>query len=401
MGRKETGRRFLRIGAACALAALACFRAPLRGSDFVAERDPYRREGHIEPERLAGEPVYRLVLAGDGGAVARNDPTLALLRRWGDVAPERTTAIFLGDNIYPAGLQNGDRARGETILRRQVSSTRARKLFIPGNHDWGFSGFQQLVPHVLGSQQAFLESQSSLGVDFQPKSGCPGPVPIELLEPGGPLPGGLTVLVLDLHWWLLAGSERPVCDGIADTSAFLERLRTELEERRNENVVVAAHHPIRSGGTHGGMTRGFWFDLGVWLFYRLYTVQDLIEPGYREMVRVLSETLSESPPLAMVAGHDHSLQILEGGDEARLVVVSGAASRVTRVTSLDSTLFAHAHLGFVVFDFYPAEGKRKGVLLAQVVETGRGDEPVFTLGLDLGWEDAPPEPIPAQEVPSP
>jgi hypothetical protein len=203
--------------------------------------------------------------------------------------------------------------------------------------------------------------------------------------------------LLDLHWWLLAEDERPVCEGIADTAGFLERLRAELTERQTENVVVVAHHPIHSGGPHGGLTRGFWLDLGVSMFYRLYTVQDLIEPDYREMVRVVSEVLAENPPLAMVGGHDHSLQILDGGDEARLVVVSGAASRVTGVTSLESTLFAHAHLGFIVMDFYEAEGKPDGVLLVHVVETGRGEDPVFTLGLDLGREGAPAQEIPVNE----
>jgi hypothetical protein len=393
--------RSVLVGAGFALAAVACFRAPLRGADFDAQRDPYLRSGLVEPERLDAEPVYRLLLAGDGGNAVRGDPTLSLLGRWGDVHPDRTTTIFLGDNIYPAGLQNGDRAHGEAVLRRQLEATRAQKLFIPGNHDWGFTGIQRLSPGVLANQEAFLDSQVHLGVGFEPRHGCPGPVAVELLEPGGPLPGGLTLLLLDLHWWLLAENERPVCEGIADTAAFLERFRAELEQRRSENLVVAAHHPIRSGGPHGGFTRGFWFDLGVSIFYRLYTVQDLIEPGYREMVRVLSEALAENPPLAVVGGHDHSLQVLDGGAEARLVVVSGAASRVTRVTSLESTLFAHAHLGFVAFDFHLAEGKPDGVLLVHVVETGRGDDPVFTLALDLGRAEAAPQEIPAEDVVAP
>jgi hypothetical protein len=398
--RFDVPRRLL-VGASFALAVVACFRAPLRGTDFIADRDPYLHEGYIQPEKLKEEPVYRLLLAGDAGSVVRKDPTMALIGEWGDVQPERTTAIFLGDNIYPAGLQSSDRARGEAILQRQIESTRGGKLFIPGNHDWGFTGVQRLQPGVLGNQQTFFESQARPGVDFRPKDGCPGPVPVELIEPGGPLPGGLTVLVLDLHWWLLAEWERPVCDGIADTVAFLERLRAELRERRSENVVVVAHHPIFSGGPHGGFTRGFWFDLGVSIFYQLYTVGDLIEPTYHEMVGVLSAALAENPPLAMVGAHDHSLQILDGGDEARIVVVSGAASEVTRVTSIERTLFAHAHLGFIVFDFYQAKGKRDGVLLVHVVETGRGVDPVFTLGLDLGREEAPPQEIPAKEVPTP
>jgi hypothetical protein len=220
-------------------------------------------------------------------------------------------------------------------------------------------------------------------------------VAVELVAPATRLPGGLTLLLLDLHWWLLPEAARPVCEGIDGTTAFVERLREELVARADENVVVAAHHPIRSGGEHGGFTRGFWFDLGVAIFYRLYTVQDLVEPSYREMIGVLSEVLSENPPVAMVGGHDHSLQILEGGDEARLVVVSGAATKVSRVTSIDGTLFAHARRGFIVFDFYDTGPGSEGTLLVQVAETGHGDRPVAAIGLDLGREEEEPQVVPA------
>jgi hypothetical protein len=161
-------------------------------------------------------------------------------------------------------------------------------------------------------------------------------------------------------------------------------------------VIVVAHHPIRSGGEHGGYTRGLWADLGVSIFYRFYTVQDLIEPTYQQMVRVIGEVLAENPPLAMVGGHDHSLQILEGGDQARLVVVSGASSGTTRVTSIEGTLFAHAHRGFIVFDFHEAKENRDGVLVANVVETGRGEKPVFSLALDLAHEANLPKRVPAK-----
>lgn len=384
-----------------ALVLLACWRAPLRGIDFGPERDPYRREGHVEPEQLQSEPVYRLLLIGDAGSPVRDDPTLSLLGEWGDVHPERTTAIYLGDNLYPAGLQNGARARGEAILRQQIEATRAHKIFIPGNHDWGYTAVQRLAPGVLYNQQAFIEAHAASRAQFDPKEGCPGPVAVPLLDRRPGLAGGLTVIVLDLYWWLLPESARPVCDGIATTDEFIARLRSELSERSEQNVVVVAHHPIRSGGPHGGFTRGFWFDLGVAIFYRFYTVQDLIEPNYYEMVKVLGEVLQEHPPLAMVGGHDHSLQILEGGDEARLVVVSGSGTRVTGVTSLDETLFAHAHRGFIVFDFHGAGETPDGVLAVHVVETGRGEKPAFSLALDLARQEAPPETVPAEELPVP
>src|SRR5690606_17901884 len=115
---------------------------------------------------------------------------------------------------------------------------------------------------------------------------------------------------------------------------------------------------------------------------------DLWEPGYAAMVEVVSATLAEEPPLAFAAGHDHGLQVLEGGDVARVLVVSGAgsASKITGVAAIEGTLFAHAHPGFVVLDFVAdADGAagpaREGAVL-RVVETGRA-EPVYELRLEL------------------
>jgi len=113
------------------------------------------------------------------------------------------------------------------------------------------------------------------------------------------------------------------------------------------------------------------------------------------MIKVVSAVLAEQPPLAMVGGHDHGLQILEGGDAARLMIVSGAgsASEITSVAAIEGTLFAHAHPGFVVLDFFASEAPGDA-LLVRVVETG-ARRPVFSLGIELtppGTPALPPSP---------
>lgn len=385
---RRSARNLLLLLAACVTVALyaTCGRPILRGPDFGPHGEPYRKQGPPEIPPRDEAPVFRIILAGDAGAAVSEDPTLALLGRWGDELPDRTRVVYLGDNVYPAGLQDADRERGEAVLLRQIRATRAPKLFLPGNHDWGHRGTQWLRPGVLENQQAFIEAHADLAADFEPKNGCPGPSEVELLPAGEGLDGGLVLLVLDLHWWLLPETERPSCKGVADTTAFLERFRERLAAHRNGNLIVAAHHPIRSGGPHGGQTRGFWTDLGLSLAYRFYIVQDLFEPGYRDMVRLLEEPMRDHPPLAMVGGHDHGLQVIDGGDVARLVIVSGAASTVSGVTAIEGTLFAHAHLGFVVMDFLRVDGEE--TLLVHVVQTDRGRDPVFTLAIDLEGEQA-------------
>src|SRR5262245_12541189 len=113
----------------------APWRAPLRGIDFIGEHEPFRSEGHVDAEDIRSDPVYRLVLSGDGGEPRRDDPTLALLSEWGNAHPAHTAVVFLGDNLYPDGLQSSGsaRARGEAVLLQQLQATRAREVFIPGN----------------------------------------------------------------------------------------------------------------------------------------------------------------------------------------------------------------------------------------------------------------------------
>jgi hypothetical protein len=382
----------------CALAAsVSCWRAALRGPDFGALDDPFLKEGLPEIPRRSDEPVFRIILAGDAGLVVPDDPTLALLRKWGDEFHERTQVVYLGDNIYPAGLRSADRKRGEAVLLRLLRATRARKLFVPGNHDWGGTPTQYLSAGVLANQQAFIESHAALGADFEPKNGCPGPSEVQLLRPGERLSGGLALLALDLHWWLLPEAQRPPCEGVSDTTVFLQRFGEALKAHHDGNLVVVAHHPILSGGPHGGQSRGFWMDLVIFIGYPFFLTQDMIEPEYQEMVRLLREVMKVDPPLAMVGGHDHSLQVIENKEAARIVIVSGSASRVTGVTAIDGTLFAHAHLGFVIMDFFRLEGGTEETLLVRVVETGRGDDPVFTLAIDLVEEEAPAKPVPDPE----
>jgi hypothetical protein len=133
-------------------------------------------------------------------------------------------------------------------------------------------------------------------------------------------------------------------------------------------------------------------DLGVTIAHSFYKAPDLFEPGYQTMVRLLEKEMAADIPLAMIGGHDHSLQVIDGGRFTRVVIVSGARTAVLRI-SVDGTLFAHAHLGFVMMDFF-----RLGIeetCLVQVVETSRGHDPVFTVALDLKKKEVPAAPLPA------
>src|SRR5882762_7776931 len=88
-----------------ALVVSSCWWTPLHGPNFGPLGAFFRKEGLPEVPHRTDRPVFRVILVGDGGAPLPEDPTLALVGKWGDELPGRTEVVFLGDNVYPAGLQ--------------------------------------------------------------------------------------------------------------------------------------------------------------------------------------------------------------------------------------------------------------------------------------------------------
>jgi hypothetical protein len=310
---------------------------------------------------------------------------LAELGQWSDDLPALTTVAFLGDNLYPRGLGRSDE-RGERILLEQLRATPARKIFVPGNHDWGNVW---LDADTLANQERFIDGFTESPAALLPKGGCPGPAAVALVEPGAGLARGLVVLAIDLDWWLIDAGDRPDCPGLASEADFVRALERALHEHAAKHVVVVAHHPLRTGGPHGGYGRGFFEKRLLGLADSLgIAVHDLDAAVYKKMARRLRTALASQPPLVYAAGHDHSLQVIEGRSSVGAYVVSGAGSaeHVTTVTAIAGTLFAHAHPGFVVLDFFgdadfgdaPADDR----VMLRVIEAGRS-LPVFEMEMTL------------------
>ncbi|MFK8050617.1 MAG: metallophosphoesterase [Halioglobus sp.] len=90
----------------------------------------------------------RLVLIGDAGIYLDNHPTLAALGQWTNNV-RNASVLFLGDNIYDDGLIEEERVEAERILAQQLSATSARKILVPGNHDWGMNPAKQNLTAIL------------------------------------------------------------------------------------------------------------------------------------------------------------------------------------------------------------------------------------------------------------
>ena len=364
----------LSLALALSITSTACVQTRLDGPNHSADGPPWIAAG-AGGEIAPFEIERRVVLIGDTGLYLEDDPVLEALGHWTQGGPP-STVVFLGDNLYDEGLQDGDRERGEKILRQQIEATTAQQVFVPGNHDWGLSPNGQ-DPKVIRNQQEFVLGFDH--VEFAPRDGCMGPETIELeREPGQK---GVTLVLMDPTRWLYPALNTG-CPDPQTKEGFLAALRETLASHADDWVIMGSHYPMTTGGPHGGLSYGPMIDVLVSVIaWRYGGLGNNYEPDYADWITQTKSVMREHPPLMIAAGHDHSLQILDGGDFAGIEVVSGAGAveRVSTVTHLPETIFAHAAAGFMVLDLGQREGEPVAVL--RVVE-GNSREPTFEMHLD-------------------
>lgn len=327
------------------------------------------------------EVDWTLLLIGDAGKPADDEPVLAALQRQAGAEPGRTTIVFLGDNIYPAGLPDSadpSRPEMERRLRRQlevVTGTGTRALMLPGNHDWekGRDGGWEAVRR----QGAMATAEGAGLVEYLPGNGCPGPVVRDVGR-------WLRIVVLDTQWWLHQGPKPgsgSAC-GAGTPDEVLAGLHGAVAGAGPRAVIVVTHHPYVSGSEHGGH---FTFkqhlfpltELAPWAWLPLPVLgsaypaaralgispQDVTSGQYAEMIRRFDSTTAGARPLAWAAGHEHTLQVLEGGvAQYQLVSGTGYYGHASEVGWLDRTRYASKRGGFMRLDALADGRVRLGVM---------------------------------------
>jgi Calcineurin-like phosphoesterase len=340
------------------------------------------------PVPVPGSVTHTVLLIGDAGAPAPGEPVLAALEQAASGAPSRTTVVFLGDNIYPAGLPaegHHGRAEAERRLDDQVDAVRdtgARVIFVPGNHDWdngGPDGWE-----AVKRQQKRIAQRGGPNVALLPPGGCPGPEVVDVGE-------RLRIVALDTQWWLHE-HDRPAgrASGCATGSVaeVIASLRDALRVQGRE-VVLVTHHPPASGGPHGGnfglkqhlfpFTETIpWLWLPVPVIGSAYPLvrqagvvsQDIGSAPYSKMRDAIASTLRERPPLAWAAGHEHVLQVIESTRYGRVLVSgTGVYNHVSRVANVDGSRYRSSRSGYMRIDLFADGRRRLGVI--EVDHAGR------------------------------
>lgn len=319
------------------------------------------------PSSPFAEGVETLLLAGDAGNPAAEEPLLRALAAEAAKDPERTLVVFLGDNLYPNGLPHERdvwRKEGERRLAAQADAALdagARVLFLPGNHDW--DGMRKDGLASVLRQELFLARRSPRLL-YAPGGGCPGPLLL-------PTASGVTLAVLDTQWWLQHEGPKPEGPSSPCAARSAEEAVAQLRAAAGQGpLALLTHHPLASGGPHGERM-GDWkvhlFPLrdaaptlwvpfpglgSLWVAYRdsKGTGQDFASRRYSRLRSDLTEALEAHPALFQASGHDHSLQVLEAPvPAARWVLVSGAGIYPggTVVSKLPATRYATTRAGFL------------------------------------------------------
>lgn len=307
------------------------------------------------PSPTAEDVEAVVILAGDPGeARYHRYPVLPVMagevESWASHIGRDSSVVvvMLGDIVYPVGMRppqapefDEDSARvadqiaviGGAAARRYG----ARMYFLAGNHDWGLEADREGTRRLLNLGN-FLDRMRMRGdaVDLVPEAGTGTPYVVDV--------GSIRLVLLDTAWWIFDAEPARKQDMVDDLAAI-------LASAGPRPVVIAAHHPLVSGGPHGAL-RPAWEYLGLrYLLSRSGTIlQDLESAPYRDLRNSLETMFSRGArPLLFAGGHDHSLQVTQHEDTAApyFSAVSGSASKVSGTGWIPGTLFRRAAPGYM------------------------------------------------------
>jgi Calcineurin-like phosphoesterase len=318
-----------------------------------------------------------IFLIGDAGSDAYDgEPVLRELALQSDsLRPVRQYVIFLGDNVYPRGvppLGHPTRDDAERKIAAQVLAIRkgrAQGLLIPGNHDWDRQGRDGW--NSIRRQDTLIRKFGGKDVRLAPAGGCPGPDVIDLGT-------HVRIIALDTEWWLHNDvkpyGETSPCPTRTE-GEVADSLAGALREKGKRHAIVVTHHPLQSGGIHGGhftimdhlfplrnFKRWMWLPLPVigslYPFARQMGIsnQDSFGRKYREMRIAFERAFNRNPPLVIASGHDHDLQVIRGGRprvtnaEYQLVSGAGILGHASVVRDIEGSLFEREAAGFMRLD---------------------------------------------------
>ncbi len=325
----------------------------------------YAEETTLVSRTETKEVSHTFYLIGDAGKspIGGMNPALKAFKERLDKADKNSTAIFLGDNIYPSGFPDKDDdpdayLEAKSHLDAQLKTLenfRGETVFIPGNHDWYSKGLKGLK-----RQENYIEEKLDSKEVFFPENGCP----METIEIGE----DIVVIALDTEWFLVNWDKHPTINDeceIKDREQFFLELEDEIKDNRQRTTIIALHNPMFSYGSHGGQYsfRQHIFPtngkvplpvLGSLINILRRTsgasIADLQNKRYNELRKRVVTLAQKSEKVIFVSGHEHTLQYIVEENTPQIVSGSGAKKGATRL--LNGSKFSSGQMGYAVLEVF-------------------------------------------------
>ena len=316
---------------------------------------PQYNSSNTSPTFPEKEIIHSFYLIGDAGNSALGSESEALqgFKVELNKATKHSTALFLGDNIYPKGMpkKNEDgRAFAEHQMKVQTNAVKDFKgdaIFIPGNHDWYSDGLKGLK-----RQEEYIEK--ALGKNtFLPENGCP----IEKVA----INDDIVMIIIDSEWYLTNWDKHPTINDDCEIKTrvkFFEELESLLKKARGKTTIIAMHHPMFSNGPHGGKYDFASHMKPIPVLGTLKNVlrktsgvspADLQNKKYNTFKKRVVTLAQENEKSIFVSGHEHSLQYLVKDNLPQIISGSGSKATATRNVS---DQFSASDAGFARLDVF-------------------------------------------------
>ncbi len=330
----------------------------------------------VIPEKGVSHTFY---LIGDAGLSPMGDmnPTLKSFKSRLDKAPENSTAIFLGDNIYPSGLpdkgeEGYESAKNQVDAQlKALNNFRGTPLFMPGNHDWYSDGLKGLK-----RQERYIEKELDRKDVFLPENGCP----LAKVEIGE----DILLIVVDSEWYLVNWDKHPTINDdceIKDRQKLFDEIESLIKKNVDKTTILAVHHPMFTYGSHGGQysvqqhlaPKNIPLPVLGTVFNLLRrtsgaSVEDLQNKRYDSFRNRIITLAQYSEKVIFVSGHEHTLQYIVEDNTPQ--IISGSGSKVGATRLLNGSQFSTGQNGYaelkvfedgssVVNYFIIEEGKEK------------------------------------------
>ncbi|MBN4070069.1 metallophosphoesterase [Olleya sp. AH-315-F22] len=316
----------------------------------------YKDENFAKPFPKDKQITHSFYLIGDGGNSPIGTQTEALKDFKAELskASTKSTALFLGDNIYPSGMPkkgHEQRAFAEHQLNIQaqaVKDFKGQTIFVPGNHDWYSNGLKGLK-----RQENYIED--ILGKNtFLPEKGCP----IKKVN----ITEDIVLIVIDSQWYLTNWDKHPTINDdceIKTRAMFFEEFESLIKKARGRTTIIAMHHPMFTNGPHGGQYSFGQHMSPIPVLGTLKNVirktsgitnTDLQNSKYRELKKRLVTLTQENDKAIFVSGHEHSLQYIVEDNIPQ--IVSGAGSKTNPTRNVGGGQFSYGASGYARLDVF-------------------------------------------------